>query len=189
MYTGRVQAALKGDAMPVKCGSEVKQTATADDTTIQRAVFLAQTQARALASGACGREKCAQGNCVYNETKLVGKTTFDPGTKKWTSSQTSSGKCACVEEEHKWPCKMEIEQTVVNYGTDPLQIGYKTQEMARLNGQHACDEGKCEQGTKPNKCEYVESKIEGEVKMDPATGKYVATETSFGKCKCEKQWR
>jgi hypothetical protein len=176
--------------MPVNCGSLPKQTGTLTEDSPMGAAHDALNLARGQAEQACASEKCDKGTCSYTETKVAGKTWYDPKTKKWTSSQTSSGKCSCVEESSA-PCKKEMEQTVVNYGASPMPTSNKAREIARRLAQRGCEVGKCLQSkgaTKPNQCVYEETSIEGHTWLDSASGQYVSTQTSTGKCKCEKRW-
>ncbi len=171
------------DNMPVNCGSEAMQTITLTENSPLQAAEHALDVAGALCWKACESEKCSEGNCSYTQSKMVGKTVHDLATKKWTSTQTSSGKCSCKDEGAEHPCKMEIEQTVVEYGDNPLAPSDKAREIARRNAQQACKVGKCSKKSKMT-CEYEEKRIEGETKMDSATGKYVSTQTTIGRCRC-----
>jgi len=172
------------------CASQPKQTATVTDNLPGQAADHALDLARAQAFQSCTTEKCDKGTCSYTETKVAGKTWYDPKTNKWTSAQTSSGKCSCMEESTH-PCKKEVEQTVQDYGDGPTGAGDKARTKARRNAKQACEIGKCAEpkgATKPNKCVYEETSIEGQTWRDSATGKYISTQTSIGKCKCEKRW-
>lgn len=176
--------------MPVNCGSLPKQTGTLTEDSPMGAAHDALNLARGQAGQACASEKCDKGTCSYTETKVAGKTWYDPKTKKWTSSQTSSGKCSCMEESSE-PCKKEMEQTVVNYGASPMPTSKKAREIARRLAQRGCEIGRCLQpkgDSKPNPCVYEENSIEGHTWLDSASGQYVSTQTSTGKCKCEKRW-
>jgi hypothetical protein len=172
------------------CGSLPKQTVRDTDTGPLRPARHALQAARNQASDACKSEQCDKGKCSYTETKVVGNTWDDQGTKKWISDQTSSGKCSCMEEPPN-PCKKEIVQKATLYGDDWKGTGDRARAMARALAQIACESGKCPEpkgATKPVKCGYLETTIEGSTWKDAATGKIVSSQTTTGKCRCESVW-
>jgi hypothetical protein len=183
------EAVTKRTTMAIECGSEPIQTAVADDADQQTAYTTAREAARQQAQDACAAETCPTGQtCFYTETKLVGKTTYDQATQKWTSTQTTSGKCSCKKDDATvQACNIEVEQTVMAYDVNRKGASESAQAKARRQAEEACSHGKCPPPVPPaqqQECKYKETRIEGSTKHDSVTNKYVATQTSVGKCHC-----
>jgi hypothetical protein len=179
--------------MAVECGSEPKQEAiSAPNADPDKAYAEARDAARSQAGSACTSEVCptpAENDCIYFETKLVGSTVYNPSTQKWTSTQTSSGKCECVSRERgkKQPCKIEIEQTVTAFDATRTAAADAARGKARTYAEQACLIGVCPQppgAAAAPVCKYKETEIRGDSKFDEAVSLYSSTQTTIGKCAC-----
>jgi hypothetical protein len=179
---------LGGD-MPIECGSETKQTATSTSKAPLDPANNARDLARHLCYQSCEEESCVKDQCLYRQTKMTGTTTYDPKTKEWSSTQTSSGKCSC-EKSTKATCKMEIEQTVVYFDAKGEVAAHKARMIARQAAQKECEFRECpKRAAAESKCVYQEISIEGETKLDSATGMQVSTQKTIGECKCRtRRW-
>ena len=173
------------------CGSQPKQTAFVTENSPVDAAGNARNKARFLASQACKAETCGKGECTYIETRIEGKTLYSPTTKKWTSSQTTSGKCACTTEtERISSCKRECEQTVTAFGDKDTEAADKAMKIARKLALSMCEGFHCDhpEGTNEPKCVYEETTIVGQTWKDTESGKYISWQISTGKCRCEAVW-
>jgi len=137
--------------------------------------------ARAACENLCKRNTgCAKNeSCQYYEKKLVGTTTYDPATDRWTSTQTSSGECHCTGDL-KIDCDTSIEQTVVNFGANHDTVVADAQNYARTLAAGACISKNC---AATKKCQYKEKTPSGKTEPDAKWG-WKSTQTSEGKCEC-----